>query len=352
MLDLAGVPLWALVAALAGLAVVIVAAGARLAGLADMLADATGWGEATVGAVLLGGSTSLSGIVASVVAAGTGHPTMAISNAIGGIAVQTAFLAVADMFYPRTNLEHAAASTTNLFQAALLIALLSLPLLGAALPETVMLGWVSPASLVLVAGYVLGVRAAGEVRLTPMWRPRATAETKSDEDQAEAPGTPASRLALGFALLAATTAVAGYLLASVALEVGARTGLGETVIGGMMTAIITSLPELVTSVAAVRRGALNLAVGGIIGGNAFDTLFLAFSDLAYSGEGNFYAFFGPTHQLMTIITILMTAILLMGLVARPRGGGAIGWESSLVLVLYGVLTVLMATTGNGPGPSG
>lgn len=342
MLDLAGVPLWALVAALAGLAVVIVAAGARLAGLADMLADATGWGEATVGAVLLGGSTSLSGIVASVVAAGTGHPTMAISNAIGGIAVQTAFLAVADMFYPRTNLEHAAASTTNLFQAALLIALLSLPLLGAALPETLMLGWVSPASLVLVAGYVLGVRAAGEVRLTPMWRPRATAETKSDEDQAEAPGTPASRLALGFALLAATTAAAGYLLASVALEVGARTGLGETVIGGMMTAIITSLPELVTSVAAVRRGALNLAVGGIIGGNAFDTLFLAFSDLAYSGEGNFYAFFGPTHQLMTIITILMTAILLMGLVARPRGGGAIGWESSLVLVLYGVLTVLMA----------
>lgn len=352
MVDLAWVPLWGLVATLAGLALVIVIAGARLAALADMLADATGWGEATVGAVLLGGATSLPGIVASVVAAGAGYPTMAISNAIGGIAVQTAFLAVADMFYPRTNLEHAAASTTNLFQAALLIALLSLPLLGAALPDSVMLGWVSPVSVVLVAGYVLGVRAAGEVRLSPMWRPRPTDDTKSDEDAVTVPGTPAARLALGFALLAGVTAAAGYLLASAALELGARTGLGETVIGGLLTAVITSLPELVTSVSAVRRGALNLAVGGIIGGNAFDTLFLAFSDIAYRGGGNFYAFFGPTHQLMTIITILMTAILLMGLVARPRGGGAIGWESTLVLVLYGVLTVLMATTGNGPGQPG
>lgn len=345
MLDLAGVPLWVLVAALGGLAVVIVAVGVRLAGLADRLADATGWGEATVGAVVLGGSTSLSGIVASVAAAAGGHPTMAISNAIGGIAVQTAFLAVADMFYPRTNLEHAAASTTNLFQAALLIALLSLPLLGAALPGGLTLGWVSPVSVVLVAGYVLGVRAAGEVRLSPMWRPRSTAETKSDDEKAEAPGASTSRLLLGFALLAATTAAAGYALAAAALAVGGRTGLGETVIGGMMTAVITSLPELVTSVAAVRRGALNLAVGGIIGGNAFDTLFLAFSDLAYTGEGHFYAFFGQTHQMMTIITILMTAILLMGLVARPRGGGAIGWESSLVLGLYGVLAVLMAMSG-------
>jgi len=352
LLDLTWMPFAGLVAALVALAAVIVAAGTKLAAMADMLADATGWGEATVGAVLLGGSTSLAGIVASVVAAASGHPTMAISNAIGGIAVQTAFLAVADMFYPRTNLEHAAASTTNLFQAALLIALLSLPLLGAALPDSATIGWVSPVSLVLVLGYGLGVRAAGEVRLSPMWRPRATDETSSDEDTDEPPHTPTSRLALIFAALAVTTAIAGYFLTSVALEVGTRTGLDETVIGGLITAVITSLPELVTSVAAVRRGALNLAVGGIIGGNAFDTLFLAFSDFAYSGERNFYAFFGQVHQQMTIITILMTAILLMGLVARPRGGGAIGWESSLVLALYAVLTVLMATTGNGPAPTG
>ena len=49
----------------------------------------------------------------------------------------------------------------------------------------------------------------------------------------------------------------------------------------LMTAVATSLPELVTTLAAVRRGAAQLAVGGIIGGNAFDVLFLSASDVAY-----------------------------------------------------------------------
>jgi cation:H+ antiporter len=39
--------------------------------------------------------------------------------------------------------------------------------------------------------------------------------------------------------------------------------------------------ELVTTIAAVRRGALQLAVGGIIGGNTFDTLFLTAADVSY-----------------------------------------------------------------------
>jgi cation:H+ antiporter len=53
------------------------------------------------------------------------------------------------------------------------------------------------------------------------------------------------------------------------------------VVGGLFTAVSTSLPELVTSVAAVQQGALTLAVGGIIGGNSFDVMFVAFADIAY-----------------------------------------------------------------------
>jgi cation:H+ antiporter len=42
----------------------------------------------------------------------------------------------------------------------------------------------------------------------------------------------------------------------------------------LITSTCTSIPELVTAVAAVRQGSLTLAVGGIVGGNAFDTLFM------------------------------------------------------------------------------
>lgn len=345
MPELAWMPSAGLYAALAVLAAVIVAAGAKLAATADKLADATGWGEATVGAVLLGGSTSLPGIVASVTAAATGHPTLAISNAIGGIAVQTFFLAIADMFHPRVNLEHAAASTTNLFQATLLVAMLSIPLAASTLAFDLRIGWVSVFSFLLIGGYALGVRAAGEIRLTPMWQPEKTRETKADEEEAPPPRESTRTLALRFAGLGATTGIAGYLLTAVAVELSARTGLDETAVGGLITGVITSLPELVTSIAAVRRGALNLAVGGIIGGNAFDVLFLAFADIAHTGERSLYTYFSGTHQLVVVTTILMTAILLMGLVARQRRGGLIGFESWLVIVLYAGLATAMAVGG-------
>ncbi|MEO1185501.1 MAG: hypothetical protein AAFX46_12785, partial [Cyanobacteria bacterium J06636_27] len=77
-------------------AIVIGLVGTKMCKVADQLADATGWGEAVVGAVFLGGSTSLSGIVTSVTAAYGGHAELAVSNAVGGIAAQTAFLAIAD----------------------------------------------------------------------------------------------------------------------------------------------------------------------------------------------------------------------------------------------------------------
>ena len=76
--------------------------------------------------------------------------------------------------------------------------------------------------------------------------------------------------------------------------------------GLLLTATATSLPELVTSVAAVRRGALTLAVGGIIGGNAFDTLFTAASDIAYR-EGSIYK------QMDDGLLLWVSLLLLFGL---------------------------------------
>ncbi|MFP4044257.1 MAG: hypothetical protein ACLFTP_06775 [Rhodosalinus sp.] len=60
-----------------------------------------------------------------------------------------------------------------------------------------------------------------------------------------------------------------------------RLELSATLTGALATAVVASLPEPVTTLAAVRRGALQLAVGGIIGGNTFDMLFLTFSDQGY-----------------------------------------------------------------------
>ena len=134
------------------------------------------------GAVLLGASTSLSGIVTSVTAAG-GHAEFAVSNAVGGIAAQTVFLTVADAFYRQANLEHAA-SPANLAQDALLIILLAIPLIAFAGPGTTFWG-VHPSTLLLLAAYLFGLRIVSKAQTEPMWEAMRTAETQNEEEQEE-----------------------------------------------------------------------------------------------------------------------------------------------------------------------
>lgn len=316
-------------------------AGVLMARQADVIADRTGFGEALVGGVLLGASTSLSGTVASVSAAIDGHAVFAVSNAVGGIVGQTAFLAVADVLYRRANLEHAAASITNLIQSGMLIVLLSVPLLAETLPSITVAG-IHPATCVLFLVYFWGIRLASSTRKGPMWRPEMTDETRRDlpDDAGSAKSPTTAILLFQFGLLSFGVGVAGWVIAETGLQISAQAGLSETLVGALMTATATSLPELVTTVAAVRRGALQLAVGGIIGGNTYDVLFLALSDVAYRDGSIYHAIDAPT-RFWIVLAILMTGILLLGLLRRERHGiGNIGFESASIIALYaGAITI-------------
>jgi cation:H+ antiporter len=341
-MDLVAQPLWLAIAVFCVTALVIAGAGTRMAQYADRLADRTGLGEAITGAVLLGGSTSLSGFITSVSTAAQGFPDLALGNAVGGIGAQTAFLAVADITYRRANLEHAAASLTNLTQGALLIGLLSLPLLAGRTPAWSLLGC-HPISFVIPLAYVFGVRLASQTREEPLWGATQTEETRSDEPEEPAGGRMLPRLLLRFFLLLLVVGTAGYVLGQAAIAIAGKTGLSETVVGALLTAISTSLPELVTTLAAVRRGALTLAVGGIIGGNTFDVLLVAASDIAYR-DGSIYHAGSGRPEFIIVLTLLMTAILLLGLLRREKHGVAnIGFESLLILLTYVAGTVLLVT---------
>ncbi len=328
-------------------AAVIAAAGIRMAATADRLADRTGMGEALFGGLLLGGGTSIPGIVTSATAAAGGHPELAVTNAIGGIAVQTFFLAIADIAYRRANLEHAAASLANLTLAAVLISLLCLPLVAALVPPLAVAG-IHPVSLLILAGYLFGMRIARAARDEPMWGPRRTAETRTDEPQEPAGGRRTiTGLSARFAGLALVLAASGYVTAGTGIAIARETGLGETVVGALLTGVSTSMPELVTTIAAVRRGALTLAIGGIFGGNMFDMLFIATADIAYRGGSIYHAVSDRPYFLM-VLALLMTVVLLLGMLRRERHGIAnIGFESVLVLAFYlGGIAVLVTA---GPG---
>jgi cation:H+ antiporter len=314
-------------------AVVILAAGVKLSAAADKIADRTGFGEAIVGSVLLGAATSLSGLTTSVTAAWSGYAELAVSNSLGGIAAQTLFLAAADGAYRKANLEHAAASLENMIQSTVLCMCLAFVVMGAAVPELSFLS-VHPASYGLFGVYILGLKITQNARETPGWQAKMTAETKQDEPEDDAQDQSLTRLLVTFGGLALVVASAGFVVSRAAEGAVQVFGINESIAGAFLAAIVTSLPELVTTIAAVRRGALTLAVGGIIGGNAFDVLFIAASDIAYR-DGSIFVATSERQIFLAGMALAMTTALLMGLLRREKDGPAgLGFETWLVIIVY------------------
>lgn len=322
--------------------VVTVVCSVRLATLGDTLADRTGWGEAFFGAVFFGLVTSLSGIVMTAVTAANDQPGLAYSNAVGGIAAQTVALAVADGFHRRANLEHAAASVQNLMFGCLLIVLLGIALMATFSPDVTVLG-VHPASLALVALYAGGLKLVRAQQDTPMWEAVETKETLSDIPDEEEEGNRRSTPALWgeFVGIALVVAVGGWAIAEAAEGILGGTGLSAGFVGAVLMGVVNALPETVTSIAAVRRGALTLAVAAIIGGNSLDALNLVIGDIAYGGGSLFHAA-QPDELFLTSGALVMTAVLLGGLLVRQRKGWLrIGFDGVMLIAVYlGTVAVL------------
>ena len=326
--------LWLAIALFVFLAIVVGIAGTLLTKAADQLADVTGLGEALVGGILLGAVTSIPGIITSVTAAYKGLPEMAFSNALGGIAAQTVFLAVADIAYKKANLEHASASFTNLMQGVLLVLMLGFVVLIMA-AEPISIFGIHPASLVLICIYLFGTKLIAEAKKHPMWKPSDTSETVKDTpDEATKKNVSLTKLIIRFTLLAVVVGFAGYFIADVAIIISEKTPISASFMGALFTSVATSLPELVVSVSAVRQGALTLAVSNIIGGNSFDVLFVSFADVAYQ-EGSIYHAASNSQLFIISLSILLTSVLLLGLLHRQKYGFAkVGWESILSIIIF------------------
>lgn len=307
--------------------------GYGLTAVADKLADKLKLGEAFVGGVILGATTSLADTVVTLTASWEGYPQLAVSNAIGAIAIQTTFIVLADFTYKKANLEHAAASLPNLFQGVLLIMLLMIILAAFATPEVSILG-IHPVTPVIFLIYYYGWKIDQSLYRKPMWIPQSTDLTKVDMPDLGNMSANTKTLWMKFIAYSTLVGGGGFFLANSAEFIATETRLTEAVVGGILTAMATSLPELVVSVVAVRKGALTLAVGNIIGGNAFDVLQIPLADLLYRGN-SIYHTLGKEELFLLTLTSLLSTTLVMGLIRRERKGWVnIGVEGVAILFIY------------------
>ena len=124
-------------------------------------------------------------------------------------------------------------------------------------------------------------------------------------------------LLLAFALSALVIAIAGTFLSITGEQIAVMTGLGSTFIGSSLIAIVTSLPEVVAGLTAVRYGAFDLAIGNLLGSNIFNMTILVMSDIAYL-QGPILAAVSPTHILTGLAGMALSTIMAIGLFYRSK----------------------------------
>ncbi|MGE5617772.1 MAG: sodium:calcium antiporter [Sphingomonadaceae bacterium] len=328
-------------------AAVIWLAGSRLAIYADIIADRTGMGEAFTGLVLLAVATSLPEVGRTIAASVAGDAVLAVNSLFGGVTLQTTILAVADLTVTGRALTYFAPRPVLLLQGAAVVLLLSLAITGIAAGEILRLPGAGLWTTMLVAVYLLSLYTLRQYEGRAQWRPvqvppQLEMERRPDSSgRRRGEGVSMARVALLFAISSGTIFLAGVILAEVGAALAVQSGLGAGFVGATLLAFASSLPELSTTISAVRLGAYSMAVSNIFGTNAFLVALLFLSDLFYP-TGYVLEAVGRSALFAAAAGIVTTSIYLVGLIERRnRVVLGMGIDSLVVLLAYlGTLGVL------------
>ena len=339
-------PSWLNVAVFLLCAAAIWFAGSRLTVFADIIADRSGLGEAFVGLVFLAGATSLPEIGRTIAASALGHAVLAVNSLFGGIVLQTAILAVADLVVAQRALTYFAPRPVLLVQGAVVVLLLGLALAGIAAGEMIQLFGVGLWTTVLAGLYLYSLHVLKSYERREQWRPVNVPHELKEEvlvregRQRNQRQRTLARIVLWVGILSSIILVAGVLLAEVGDALAVQTGLGAGFIGATLLAFASSLPELSTTIAAVRLGAYSMAISNIFGSNALLVALLFLSDAFYR-QGPVLEAVDRSAVFAASTGVVTTSIYLLGMLERRnRVLLGMGLDSLVVLLVYAVTLVV------------
>ena len=316
------------------LAAIVAVAGTALARAADVIADATGLGRLLVGSVLLAAATSLPELTVDIAAVRAGHADLAAGDLLGSSLMNLLILAGIDLSRRNGRKMLSREAASHALSATLAIAVTGLAgcaiLTAGRLPAVTLWG-VGGWSWAILVAYLLGARML-------FIDQRISARLAADE-------TPARtgmiwKPAAVFVVAAVVLVAAGPRLAAAAAELADRSGLGGTFVGTTLVAVTTSLPELVASLAAVRIGAVDLAIGNVFGSNAFNMMMFVPLDAVF--VGSLFEAVSPVHAVTAFAVIVATAIAVLGQLYHAEQRKPIVEPDALLvmLVIGGALTLV------------
>ena len=349
---------------------IIVYAGSKLSKHGDELSEVSGLSSTWIGIILLALITSIPELASCVTAAASGVPDIGMGNVFGSNMFNMFIIAVLD-FLQGPGPVLLSVSATQILPASLGIFLMSVAAGGiytayhycevareavqdvlpgvapdavqkvaqeAALGSAAFWGWAF--SFVILFGWIVGAFILYKAEQT----------TISDEEFIhKASPEELRRIIFKFSIAALVVIICGIILVGFAKELAVRSfsigsmnfTLGNSFVGTIIVAFVTSLPELVVAISAYRIGAVNMAIANLFGSNTFNIMLIPLMDFVY-GSKSIIANVQPYHILTAAFAIILTTVAIMGVVYRSRKSFLfLGWDALAILLFYLLGTYLI-----------
>ncbi|MDJ0612713.1 MAG: hypothetical protein QNJ29_03490 [Rhizobiaceae bacterium] len=311
--------------------------GSRLTYLADAICDRYNLGASTVGLLFLALSTSLPEVATTVSAALIQNSDLVLNNLFGGIALQTAVLAFAD-FWARGAISNYPRKANHALEATLLVALMACLQVVLILGEPISIFGVGIGSILIAFAYAGSITLLRWYDGGSHWIPVDLPDLENDRislvSRKSVSKLPSPNLILISGIACVLIMGLGVAIVEVSEVLAKRSGMGSGFFGVTFLAAATSLPEVSTTITAVRMGAYTLAISNVFGSNLIMIVLIFPADILYFERPILDAATAST-QLAIACGSLVTAIYLVGLIVRRKPKiGPIGVDSFLVLVVY------------------
>jgi cation:H+ antiporter len=306
-------------------------AGVKLAFYGDVIADKTGLGGTWIGVIMLATVTSLPELVTSVVAVTVvDFPDIAVGDVLGACVINLVILVLLDFLHRGKTLyqESGEGHVLSAGFGILLVGFVGFNILlshNGQQPRLWHIGLYTP---IIIVMYAVAVRTLFRYEQRDV-----AAYTDFAPDQC--PHLSLRQSVLRYCLAALLVVIASVWLPFIGNRIAVAMDWQHSFVGTVFIASATTIPEVVVSVAALRIGALNMAVANLLGSNMFNMFILAIDDLCYT-RGPLLANAAKAHSVSTFSIMIMTGIAIIGLFYKPGGRvlRTVGWTSIFLFSFY------------------
>jgi|AutmiccommuBRH23_1029490.scaffolds.fasta_scaffold00500_38 cation:H+ antiporter len=285
----------------------IVLAAVKLAEYGDVIAIRTKLGRAFIGVILMAAATSLPEFLTAINSIRMDIPDLSGGNIFGANMYNMLLLAFVSLLgwreraLRKVRRRHGLTAGGSVFMILLATFFIYANI-------DIKIGWVGIDSIIIIITYLVLVYL---LRVSTVVPGEAVSEEPDDSTPKLWKGL------LGFSIASAVLVAVMPWMVRVADDIAELSGLSEGFIGVALMAFVTTMPELVATIAAVRMRVYDLAIGNLFGSNMFNIFALGLVDILFT-KGRFLNTISPEFILVGFIGMIMTLIALIGNQARLK----------------------------------